>query len=307
MTGIYLGLLLFVGLVAAAVAAFWSDVLQRRRMITGATVGTERAGVSGTPWGRLSGWFTRTRPGRYLQTELTLSGLSYPPLSVAIVLLVLTIVLPYVLSALFAPLFGALGLILGFVILRVWLRRQRARRQERFVQQIPELARVLSNAANAGLSIITAWSIAEREMYEPARTEIQKVNEAVRFGAPLETALGHLYERVPAREVRVLVSTLAVSIRSGGSLVKALRDISVTLDDRKEVRREVRTTLAQARVTSWLVAAMAVGMLVMLNVIQPGTVEKMTQNIIGQVTLVVGFSLLALGQFLAYRVTKVDV
>ena len=62
------------------------------------------------------------------------------------------------------------------------------------------------------------------------------------------------------------MSTLVVSARSGGSLVKALRDISLTLDDRKEVRREVRTTLAQARATSTLVTAMGIGMLLMLNV-----------------------------------------
>ena len=175
------------------------------------------------------------------------------------------------------------------------------------MQQIPELARVLSNGTNAGLSIATAWTVAEREMYEPAKSEIRRLNDSVRFGSSLETAMLELYERHPAREIRVLMSTLVVSARSGGSLVKALRDISRTLDDRKEVRREIRTTLAQARVTSWLVAAMAVGMLVMLNAVQPGTVEKMTGNLIGQIALVVGFGLIAVGLLIVRRLTRIDV
>ena len=115
-----------------------------------------------------------------------------------------------------------------------------------------------------------------------------------------------LNDRLPAREVRVLMSTLVVSARSGGSLVKALRHISLTLDDRKEVRREIRTTLAQARSTSILVTVMGIGMLLMLNVIQPGTVEKMTQNLIGQLALILAFALFAIGYLAVRRITRIE-
>ncbi len=170
-------------------------------------------------------------------------------------------------------------------------------------QNLPAL---LSNATNAGLSIATAWVVAEAELAEPAKTEIQRLNAAVRFGASLEDAMVQLNDRLPAREVRVLMSTLVVSARSGGSLVKALRDISLTLDDRKEVRREIRTTLAQARSTSILVTAMGIGMLLMLNVIQPGTVEKMTQNLIGQLALILAFALFAIGYLVVRRITRIE-
>ena len=174
-------------------------------------------------------------------------------------MLVVTATLPYLLAQLLAPAFAVVGLAGGYLLLRGWLRRSRERRRERFVQQIPELARVLSNGANAGLSITTAWVVAEGEMAEPAKTEIQRLNAAVRFGTSLEDAMLQMNDRLPAREVRVLMSTLVVSARSGGSLIKALRDISLTLDDRKEVRREVRTMLAQSRATGALVTLMGVG------------------------------------------------
>jgi tight adherence protein B len=194
----------------------------------------------------------------------------------------------------------------GYLLLRSWLRRGRERRRERFVQQIPELARVLANATNAGLSITTAWVVAEGEMAEPARTEIQRLNAAVRFGASLEESMLQLNDRLPAREVRVLMSTLVVSSRSGGSLIKALRDISLTLDDRKEVRREVRTTLAQSRATGTLVTVMGVGILLILNAIQPGTVERMTHSLIGQIALVVSFGLFLTGHLIVRRMTKIE-
>lgn len=306
MIGIYFGLTLFMLLVVAGISQFATSSADNRRILTAGFQGTLTTESPASRFGRISRRFNRTRVGRAIERDLILAGIAYPPIAVFVAVAALTVAIPYVLAQLLAPLFAVIGLLGGYIILRTWLRRARERRRERFVTQIPELARVLSNATNAGLSITTAWVVAEAEMAEPAKTEIQRLNSAVRFGSSLESAMLQLNDRLPAREVRVLMSTLVVSSRSGGSLVKALRDISLTLDDRKEVRREVRTTLAQARATSTLVALMAVGMLFMLNAIQPGTVERMTKNIVGQIALVVAFALIATGQLIVRRMTRID-
>ena len=306
MTIIYLASALFVILFIAAMAQFVISAADRRQIVAGALQGTVKQEPPGSRFDRLSRRFNATRFGRYLERDLVLAGITFPPILVFAGLVVATIAIPYLLAQLLAPLFGLVGLVCGYALLRAWLHRARERRKERFVQQIPELARLLSNATNAGLSIATAWVVAEAELAEPAKTEIQRLNAAVRFGASLEDAMVQLNDRLPAREVRVLMSTLVVSARTGGSLVKALRDISLTLDDRKEVRREIRTTLAQARSTSILVTAMGIGMLLMLNVIQPGTVEKMTQNLIGQLALILAFALFAIGYLVVRRITRIE-
>jgi tight adherence protein B len=303
---IMLGAVLAVVLATAGMAEFATHSAERREIALAARQGTATGESGGTPLSRVSRRFNRTRIGRWLEHELTLAGFRYPPLAVFAVCLVVTVTIPYVLAQLLAPAFGVVGLVGGYLLLRAWLQRARERRREKFVQQIPELARILSNATNAGLSIATAWAVAEAELAEPARSEIQRLNSAVRFGAPLEEAMLQLNDRLPSREVRVLMSTMVVSARSGGSLVKALRDISFTLDDRKEVRREIRTTLAQARSTSVLVAILGVGILLMLNSIRPGTVELMTRSLVGQIALVLGFGLFAAGFVVIRRMTRVE-
>ena len=77
----------------------------------------------------------------------------------------------------------------------------------------------------------------------------------------------------------MLISTLLVSARSGGSLVSSLRDIADTLETRKEVRREIRTLLAQSVITGYMVVAMGVGLLIMINTIRPGTINLMTRSL----------------------------
>jgi tight adherence protein B len=300
------GSVLAVVLAVAGLAEFATHSAEHREVGVATRQGSETEVTGGSNLARVSRRFNRTRIGRWLERELTLAGFRYPPIVVFAIFLVVTVTVPYVLAQLLAPLFGVIGLVGGYVLLRTWLQRARERRREKFVQQIPELARILSNATNAGLSIATAWAVAEAEMAEPARSEIQRLNSAVRFGAPLEEAMLQLNDRLPSREVRVLMSTMVVSARSGGSLVKALRDISFTLDDRKEVRREVRTTLAQARSTSVLVALLGVGILLMLNTIRPGTVELMTRNIVGQIALILGFGLFAAGFLVIQRMTRVE-
>lgn len=250
--------------------------------------------------------FRRTRPGRWVERQLVLAGVDRPPLVVAGATVLGTLVVSYLLSRTLAPAFAVVGLLVGGQGLRAFLARGRNRRREEFIAQMPELARVLANATSAGLSIRTALDMAADEVADPARTELRRIADAMAFGADLETSLQAVGERLPSREVSVLISTLLVSARSGGSLVSALRDIAETLENRKEVRREIRTVLAQSLATGYLVIAMGVALLFLLNVAQPGTVEKMTTTPLGQGALLVAGLLYTAGVLAVRRMTRIE-
>lgn len=250
--------------------------------------------------------FRRTRLGQFVERELTLAGMDQRPLLVVLAAVGIGLVSAYVLWTSLAPVFGVLGVSIGGIAARAYVRRARARRLEAFIVQMPELARVLANATNAGLSIATALAIAADELAAPAGVELRVVANSMRFGTDLETALDTMGERLPSREVGVLLSTLVVCSRSGGSLVTSLRDIADTLESRKETRREIRTTLAQAVATGYLVIGLGLSMLFVLNTIQPGSVEAMTGHIVGQIALVISGSLFFLGFVLIRRMTRFD-
>lgn len=247
-----------------------------------------------------------TRLGALLERELLLAGMQRRPIVMLGGGLAVAAAVAVGLWVLLAPLFGVLGLATGFFAVRAYLRRERSRRLEAFVAQMPELARVLANATNAGLSIRTAIGAAAQELDEPAGTELRRVADRMNFGASLEQALVELSGRLPSREVAVLTSTLLVSARSGGSLVGALRDIADTLEARKETRREIRTTLAQSTATGYMVAGMGVLILVMLNGMFDGVVTTMTTHPLGQAALVVSGALFGGGIMAIRRMTRFD-
>ncbi|WP_435743803.1 type II secretion system F family protein [Nocardioides sp. SYSU DS0663] len=286
--------------------SYLTSVAADRRRMAAAAAGYER--IEDQPLvDRANRRFRRTRLGQLVERELVLAGIDERPLVVVLVAAAVGASTAYILWTALAPVFGVLGLSAGGFALRAFIRRAKARRLEAFIVQMPELARVLANATNAGLSITTALGIAGEELAAPAGTELRNVANSIRFGTDLVSALDAMGERLPSREVAVLLSTLVVCARSGGSLVTSLRDIADTLEARKETRREIRTTLAQALATGYLVIVLGLGMLFLLNGIQPGSVEAMTGSFVGQVALVLSGSLFALGFYLIRRMTRLDI
>jgi tight adherence protein B len=183
---------------------------------------------------------------------------------------------------------------------------RRARRREAFVAQLPDVARVMSNASSAGLSLPRAVELTAVEMGEPSGEVLQRVVDELRVGQSVDRALENLHQRMPSREVSVLVSTLVIQQRAGGDTVRALRDMADTLQLRKDLRREVRTVMAGAITTGWVVAGLGAGSLLLLNLISPGVVEQMTGDPIGRVALLTAALLYAIGFTLIRRITRIE-
>jgi tight adherence protein B len=276
---------------------------QRRRE---AAVIPEAYAASGMRWRTLDRQLVRTSWGRSLTGTMQLSGVAWAPSRFLAATAAGSVVIGVVLGRSLSWLLFPVGVLLGVQVARLVLRRARNRRREAFIAQMPELARTLSNATSAGLSVRTALALAVDELADPARSEIRQVSEQLNLGASLESALTSLERRLPSREAAILISTLVVSARSGGGVVTALRDIAGTLETRKETRREIRTTYAQALATAYAVLAMGVGVLFLLESIKEGTVDIMLREPLGQAALVIAALIYTGGILLIRRMTRVD-
>lgn len=304
-----LALTLLVATLAVGVIGAWQVAkgAAENRAMVGQVDQRYRGGVRGLLSGPLDRRFRRTRLGSHLQLRLARAQLdSLTPSEGLAIAVVVAVTVTALSSTLVASWMSLLLGVVSVLALRQVLSWREERQRRAFVAQMPELARVLSNATSAGLSIRTAIEMAGSELADPAKSELQRCARSMAVGASLEQALQQMEERLPGRELSVLVGTLIISSRSGGSLIAALRDIAHTLDDRKELKREVRTLMTQASYTGYLVAAMGVGLLFLLNSVQPGLLHKLTSSLIGIVAL--GFAVLCFGSgvLIIRRMTRVD-
>ncbi|GLY13872.1 type II secretion system F family protein [Kineosporia rhizophila] len=297
------------GVLALAVLGYAQWVLgtNEREALTQRTA-LETVERSSNRWiNRLDGRLRRTAHGRWLQMRLDRAGVRWRMADIWLALAGLAVV-TYLLSAQllswwFAVLAAAAAVRLALTVLD----RREARRREDFVGQLPEVARVLSNATSAGLALRSAIRMAGEDLEEPAGSEMARLARELDVGTPLSDALDHLQQRMPSRELALLTRTLIIQARAGGAVVTALRGMSETLEARKDLRREVRTMLSGAVFTSWIVLFLGAGSLLMMNVIAPGTLNEVTSSLIGQVVLVIALVMYAAGFWMIRRTTRIDV
>lgn len=199
------------------------------------------------------------------------------------------------------------GVLLSVAAGRFYVGRRRAQRRDEFIGQLPELARILGNGTQAGLSMAGAVQLAARELDDPAGGEMQAVLAEMRMGRALDESLESLRERVPSREVAVLMTTVVIQQRAGGDTVRALQELSATLDARKDLLREIKTLLSGSVFTSYVVAGIGVGTIVLTNAVSPGVLREMTSSVIGLLALGAAAILWTVAFVLIRATTKVEV
>jgi tight adherence protein B len=249
----------------------------------------------------------RTKLGRKLELRLAATGLDITPGEFFVYMLATVAGLWLIGQAALAPFFGPLAGLLGVWVAIQFLNWQRQKRIEKFINQLPEMSRILANATQAGLALRTAIGMAAEELEAPAGEELGKVSAQLAVGASMDEALGELADRLPSRELVVLVTTLVLSNRAGGQVVSALRNLTETLEERKETRREVRTQLSQVNMTSYAVPVLGVGSLFLMDGVKDGALERMTGSPFGQAAVIIAFSLYAVGFVLIRRLSRIDI
>lgn len=205
------------------------------------------------------------------------------------------------------PVLSVIALVAALIGSRSYLRSRIERRRQKFIDQLPELARLLANATQAGLALRASLGVAAQETVEPVRSELQRVNRELAVGADLDEALERLGERMPSREVAVLLNVLVIQIRAGGRIVTALRSLTAALETRRELRREVKTLIAGTKATVAAVAGLGAFMLVLVNGFAPGGLRAVLENPLGMVLFAVCGGVFVFGLYLVSKFGTVEV
>jgi tight adherence protein B len=253
------------------------------------------------------GLVVRCAPGARLAGRLRRAGLGIPPdtfvAAVAAAAVIAALLMWAVLRLpLAAPAAAAAVLGAAVGVVRSADRRYAAR----LAAQLPGTAQLLASALRAGLSLRQALTRAARDAPEPTAGELRRVVDELALGARVEVALDGLAERVPSRELRVMVTAIVVQLRTGGNLARALAGMAARLEERERLARELRGATAQARLTAWLVAALPLAGAAMAEVAAPGTVGRLMSTGLGPVVIGMSAALYASGMLLVRRLGRVE-
>ncbi|MCQ4214444.1 type II secretion system F family protein [Streptomyces longispororuber] len=249
----------------------------------------------------------RTRLGRALQLRLSATGLDLTPGEFFVYVSAVVAALWVLAATALAPFFGPIAGLVAVWAAVIFLNWQRQKRIEAFINQLPDVARLLANATAAGLALRTSLAMAAEELEAPAGEELSRVADQLALGRSVDDALDELAARLPSRELVVLVTTLVLANKAGGSVVSSLRNLTQTLEDRKETRREIRTMLSEVNATAFTVPLLGLGSLLLINSSNEGALAKVTGSPLGQTLILISLGLYGIGFFVIRRLGKIEV
>jgi tight adherence protein B len=233
---------------------------------------------------------------RMLKTRITQANVKTTPATLLVTSFGLALV-GFVGVSLFVDVIAlevAVAALLGYLPIGL-LSFKRSRRINAFNKALPDAIDMMGRALRAGHSMTASINIVAEQSLEPVRSEFGEVFKQQTFGLPLRDAMTQMLDRVPSQDLRVLVTGMLVQKETGGNLAEILDRIANTIRERLKIHGEIKTHTAQGRMTGWILCALPIVMLVVINMINPGYSNMLTNTPIGKMLSYLGIGLLITG------------
>jgi tight adherence protein B len=199
-----------------------------------------------------------------------------------------------------------MGAALGFLP-RLVFARMRQRRLRRFEEQLPDALTMLSGALRAGLSLRSAIGQLVIEAPAPLGQEFTLILREQRLGATLEQSLNGLSRRIPTPTTILTVSAMRIASETGGGLAEMLERTANTVRSRLQIEGKIRALTSQGKLQAWIVGLLPVGLMLVLNQMEPGEMSVLWHSSMGWGALTVIGILEALGIYVIRRIVAIDV
>jgi len=181
---------------------------------------------------------------------------------------------------------------------------KRSRRVKRFNAALPDAIDMMARALRAGHSMVSSIEMMADQAVEPARSEFAEVFKQQNFGLPIRDALMQLLERVPSQDLRVLVTAILVQKDTGGNLAEILDRTVFVVRERLRIQGEIQVQTAQGRLTGWILSALPIVMMIVINVVDPGYSHVLFATPMGRKLLYIGLGLLLAGSFAIRKIVN---
>jgi tight adherence protein B len=120
----------------------------------------------------------------------------------------------------------------AIIVVRALFAWQQLRFTEQLFRQLPDAIQLVTSTVRSGLPVHEAFRTIAREMPQPTAGQFAMVCSELNLGRPPEEAVEAVYHRTQVAEYAMFAVTLAVQLKSGGSLAETLQTLGETVNQR---------------------------------------------------------------------------
>lgn len=202
------------------------------------------------------------------------------------------------------------GLIGGAVTLQSpkWiLQFMKARRLNKFNDQLVDALTRMSNSLKAGFSILQAFESIVKENMNPIGQEFGVFLHQVRVGVRFEDALASMEKRVGSEDLTLTVRAIEIARLTGGNLTDVLEKIGSTIRERMRIQGRIRALTAQGRLQGIVASLMPILLMFAMALIDPKMVNTFVTSIPGLIALGLVGLLILCGGLVIRKIIRIEV
>lgn len=189
----------------------------------------------------------------------------------------------------------------------LYLRFKRNQRMGQIEAQLPEALDFLARSMRAGHAFSISLEMLGQESPDPLGQEFRVLFNEQNLGAPVETALHNLADRVPLLDIRLLVSSVTLQKQTGGNLSEILQRLAYVIRERFRLRGQVKAASAHGRMTAAVLTILPIVLVIALLFIAPGYLQGMANDSDGKWMIVGAIVAQVLGYLVMRRITNIKV
>ena len=179
----------------------------------------------------------------------------------------------------------AFGFSAGFGVPRWLLNYLKKRREQKFLEGLPDAVDVIVRGIKAGLPLLDCLKMIAAEAQEPVRGEFRSIVETQAIGMPIGEACAKLYERMPIPETNFFGIVISIQQKAGGNLSEALGNLSRVLRDRKKMKAKIVAMSQEAKASAAIIAALPLCVMGLVYLTSPNYIELLWTEPMGRVML----------------------
>lgn len=168
---------------------------------------------------------------------------------------------------------------------------------DQLFRQLPDAIQLVTSTVRAGLPVNEAFRAIAREMPQPTSGQFAIVCSELSVGRPPEEAVEAVYRRTQVAEYAMLAVTLAVQLKSGGSLAETLQILGETVSQRVALAARAKALAGEVIFSSRALSLAPIIVGGLLYMINPQSIDLLFYDPAGNKLLAYAIASVLLGHF----------
>ena len=185
--------------------------------------------------------------------------------------------------------------IVAIMVVRGLFGWQQRRLANQLFRQLPDTIELVTSTVRSGLPVNEAFRTISREMPQPTAGQFAIVCSELSLGRPPEEAVEDVYQRTQVAEYGIFAVTLAVQMKSGGSLTETLQTLGDTVSQRVALAARAKALAGEVIFSSRALAISPLVVGALLYWINPQSIDLLFTDPTGNMLLAYAVASVVMG------------